>query len=179
MKKFLTLFITFLLISTLAACEKKDKLSTSNKEKLKEISFPKEKDQILELDIYFDSSSKEKQPEIAKEERIVQKEVLVGELILNELIKGPSRNSQLKPVLPLKTKVLGFSIKDSIAYVELSNDAAVPMTAEKEKACLKSIVYSLTQLPSITKVKITINPGDIKTLGGHIDLSKPLGKDDF
>lgn len=182
MKRVFGLFILGAFVAssvTLTGCQKEDKVSINNKEKVKSIAMPKEKDNIIDLDIYFDSSSDEKKTEIAKEERLIQKEELLGELIMHELIKGPSVESKLKPILPKETRLLSFSIKDSIAYVNLSKEANVPMTKSKEEASLKSIANSLTQLPSITKVKLLVESKEVDTLGGNFDVSKPFGKDDI
>ena len=178
MKKVIIAILTLSTLFSFTGCQQKDKLSANNKDKIKQITFPNEKNQTIDLDIYFDSSKNDKSS-VAIEERLIQKEALLGELIMSELIKGPSRSGELKPVLPVKTRLLGFSIKDGIAYVDLSEDAATTMTAIKEEACLRSIVYSLTQLPSITKVKILINHKDATVLGGNYDISKPFGKDDI
>ena len=53
------------------------------------------------------------------------------------------------------------------------------MTIAKEEACLKSIIWSLTQISSVEKVKILIENKDTEFWGGHFDLSKPIGKDDI
>jgi len=179
MKKAIAVLLTLATLFSFTGCEDKDKLSANDKDKIKKISFPNEKNQTIDLDIYFDSSKDKNSFDITKEERLIQKETLLGELIMSELIKGPSRNSELKPILPAKTRLLGLSIKDGIAYVDLSNEAVTNMTASKEEACLKCILYSLTQLPSISKVKILIDHKDVQVLGGNYDISTAFGKDDI
>lgn len=160
-------------------CSKKDKISINNKDKLKNIQLPKEKENNLELDIFFDASVGQSDVEIAKEEVLIPKDEVIGELIVNSLIKGPSINGKLKPVLPKDARLLSFSIKDGIAFVNLSREVNIKMTSAKEEACLRSIVTSLTQLPSISKVKILIDNKDADTLGGNFNISKPFGKDDI
>lgn len=182
MKRILSIFLLgAIMVSSLwfAGCEKKDKLSINNKEKVKNIALPNEKDNSIELDLYFDSTSDNKKSEIAKEERIINKEELLGEVIIQELLKGPSNVSKLKPILPKGTRLLSFSVKDGIAFINLSNEAKATMSEAKEKACLTSIVSSLTQLPSITKVKIMIDNKDTDSLGGNYDVSKPFSKEDI
>lgn len=182
MKRIFGVFVLgVIMVSSVAftACQKEDKVSINNKEKVKSITMPNEKDNAIDLALYFDSSTDEKKVEIAKEERLIQKEELLGELIMQELIKGPSVESKLKPILPKETRLLSFSIKDSIAYVNLSKEAKVSMTKSKEEASLKSIVNSLTQLPSIVKIKLLIDSKEVDTLGGNYDISKPFGKDDI
>lgn len=169
-----------IIISTIvfAGCEKKDNISINNNEKLKNITLPNQKDQSIDLALYFDSSTKDK-AEIAKEERLVNKEELIGEIIMMELIKGPSNVSSLKPIFPKGTRLLSFSIKDGIAYVSLSSEVMSLMTPAKEEAALRAVLNSLTQLPSITKVKLMVDNKDVKSIGSSYDVSKPFGKEDI
>lgn len=180
MLKKICLLIGILLICTsLSACEKKDKVSTLNNKKVENIKLGKnETKNLMQIDLYFDSSDDKGKVDIIKESRLIDKEELVGEVLLHELIKGPSIESQLKPVFPKDTKLLSFSIKDGIAYVNLSDDAKYSMSKIQEEACLKSLVYTLTTLDSINKVKILIDNRNIETLGGNYNASKPLSKED-
>lgn len=163
-------------VMTFSGCEKKDKSSVDTTEKINKLKLYKEANNAVNFDLYFDSSKNEKEAQVSKEERTMSKDEIIGELIINELIKGPSVNSKLKAVLPTNTKLLSFSIKDGIAYVSLSGEAKVKMTEAKEEAALKSIVKSLGQLESIKSVKILIDNNDTDTLGGNYDISKPINK---
>lgn len=182
MKKKLSIFLIGAIVTasfSFAGCEKKDNLSINNKEKVKNITLPNEKENGIELDLYFDSTTNSKSPEIAKEERLINKEELLGEIIVQELLKGPSNVSKLKPIFPKETRLLSFSIKDGIAYVNLSGEARVTMNAAKEETTLRSLINSLTQLSSINKVKIMLDNKDTDLLGGNYDVSKPIGKEDI
>lgn len=182
MKKAVSLFVcSVFLVSSLGllSCTRQDALSLNNKEKIKKITLKNETEDAIELPLYFDASSSDKKAEISSEERIIQREEVLGELIMQELIKGPSVTSRSKPILPKDTRLLSFSIKDNIAYVNLSQEAQVSMSPVKEEACLKSIVNSLCQLSSIKKIMIQINNKNVDTLGGNFNTSKPLGKDDI
>lgn len=182
MKKFFIIFlclITTFSILTLSACDKKDNLSINNKEKEKTIALSKETDNTLDLSIYFNSSKDSNTVEISKESRIMKKDELFAETIINEIIKGPSVKSNLAPVLPKNTRIISMSIKDNVAYLNLSEEANIEMTLIKEETCLKSIVFSLTQISTINKVKIFINNKDSNIWSDNFDLSKPIGKDDI
>lgn len=167
--------ITILSAINLTACENKDIISSNNKDKEKQIALSKEN--TLDLNIYFQSSDGINRSDVSKEQRIIKKDELLGEAIINELVKGPSVKSNLKSVLPKESKLLSFSIKDNIAYVNFSKETNVVMTAIKEEICLKSIILSVTELSSVQKVKILIENKDTGLWGDHFDLSKPLGKD--
>ncbi len=179
MKKIIKMLLcTMLVISTMAflGCEKKDKKSVTNKEKLENLKLPLEKDDFIQFGIYFDASKDGNAVQVVKDERLINKEELIGETIMQELIKGPTVKSELKPILPKETRLLSFSIKDNIAYVNLSKDAKIEMSKVKERSCLEGIAASLTQLPSVEKVKITMENKNIDTLGGNFDISRPFNK---
>ncbi|MDP4088619.1 MAG: GerMN domain-containing protein [Bacillota bacterium] len=182
MKKILVIFTTMTLITSTAlvsGCNKKDIISKSNKDKLANVQLQNEKDNYINLDVYFDDSKDEKNIQIAKEELLVNKEELMGELIINRLIQGPSLQGSLKPVLPKETRLISFSIKDGVAIVNLSKEAKVSMSSGKEEACIRSIVNSLAQLESISKIAILVENKNVDSLGGNFDISKPFGPEDI
>jgi len=173
------LLCSILVVSAIAffGCENKDDKSVTNKEKLENLKLPLEKDGFIQLNIYFDGTKDDNNMKVVKDERLINKEELIGETIMQEIIKGPTVKSELKPILPKETRLLSFSIKDNIAYVNLSKEAKVNMSVVKEESCLQSIAMSLTQLPSVKKVKITMENKDIDTLGGNFNISKPFSKE--
>lgn len=160
-------------------CEKKDNKAIANKEKAKNMKFLNEEgNKTLDLDLYFDASTAEDKPEIAKTELLLDKQEVIGTLVMNALIKGPSIKGELKPVLPKDTKLLSFSVKDDVAIINLSKEAQTNLTHAKEEACLKSIAASVCQLEGINKINILIDNQMVETLGGNYDITKPFGKDD-
>ncbi|EHN13799.1 GerMN domain-containing protein [Clostridium sporogenes] len=182
MKKSIKLaFCSSLIISSVffISCEKKDSISINNKDKIKNITLHNEKNNLVDLNLYFDSTNSSNNAEITKEERIIKKDELLGQFIIGELIKGPSVNNSLKPIFPKETRLLSFSIKNNIAYVNLSSEAYYSMTADKEEAYLKSIIWSLTELPSIKKVKLFIENKDISSLSKNFKFDDPIGRDDI
>ena len=180
MKKAIKILVCSILVAsavTFSGCEEKDDKSVANNEKLENLKLPLEKDGFIQLGIYFDGTKDESTVKVVKDERIINKEELIGETIMQELIKGPTVKSELKPILPRETRLLSFSIKDNIAYVNLSKEAKINMSRAKEKSCLQSIAASLTQLSSVKKVKITLENNDIDSIGGNFDISKPFSKE--
>lgn len=180
-RKFCTFFTMLLLVCTITlsftACEKKDKISSLNKEKLENVKLSeKEKENFLSVDLYFDSSKNKGKEQFAKEPRVMNKKEVIAKTVMEELISGPSTESKLDPIINRETRVLNISVKDGVAYVNLSSEAKSKMDRQKEIICLKSIVYSLTSLDYINKVNILIENKNIDTLGGNIDISKPIGR---
>lgn len=180
MKKSIILSCSFMLFLsfTFSGCEKTDVLSSENKQKVQQFTLSEADDDTLELNLYFNSSKDNKKVTITKEERIIKENELIGEIIVRELIKGPAVNSSLSPILPKNTRILSFSINDGIAYVNLSKEAILTMSPVAEEACLRSLIWSLTQLPSIDKIKILVENKTVDTLGGNFNIAKPIGKSD-
>ncbi|MBO6138313.1 MAG: GerMN domain-containing protein [Lachnospiraceae bacterium] len=82
-------------------------------------------------------------------------------LVIQKLIEGPDAgNKEILPTLPADTKLMSISIKDGICYVSLDSEAAMSPNNISEETALYSIVNSLTQLPGIVKVQLSIN-GDV------------------
>ncbi|WP_061996943.1 GerMN domain-containing protein [Clostridium sp. ATCC 25772] len=176
------LIIAFTIIGVLSFInyDKKDKNSALNKEKIKNLNVKQEESgEYLDLTLYFDGTENDSESKILKEERLVDKEELLGEIIVQELLKGPSVVSQSKAIFPKDTRLLSFSIKDGIAYVNLSEAAKVEMNENKEKTTLTCLATSLTQLNSIDKVMLTIDNKNLQTIGGNYDVSKPFSQEDI
>lgn len=159
-------------------CEKKDNLASNSKEKIERLQTKEQKENSIGIELYFDGSKDGKTSELSKEDRILNSDEVLGEVILQELIKGPTVKSNLKPVIPKDTRLISFTIRDKIATINFSNKILVPMTPEKEETCLKAIASSLTQLPSVEKVKIQVENKNIDTLGGNFDISETFNKNE-
>lgn len=178
MKKLVySILCSILILSTLTfiGCEKRDKFSLAEKEKIENLTLPNERENLVDIKLYFDASKDGTTEKIGIEERLINKEVILGQLIIEEIIKGPSVKSELRPILPKETRLFSFSIKNGIACVNLSKEAKVVMPKIKEKACLTSILKSLLQLPSVEKVQILIENKNVDSLGGNYDISSPFG----
>lgn len=182
MKKIITMSTcVILVVSSLlfSGCKKEDKLSLKGKEKEENIKLKKEqdnKDNYINIGLYFDSSKDGKKSEITKEERLLNKDEVLGEVIIQQLIKGPAVRSDLRPIIPKGTRLISFSITDKIATINFSGEIVVPMSAEKEETCLKAIVNSLSEIPSVEKVKIQVENKNIDTIGGNYSITEPFSK---
>lgn len=155
---------------------KVDKASSINKEKL-ENSKTESDEKCTDINLYFGAVNDG--TEIVKEERLVSNEELIGEIIMQELIKGPAVGSDSKAVMPKETRLLNFSVNEGVAYINLSSDIVSDMTETQEERLLKAITSSMMQLGSVDKVMITVNSERVDTLGGNFDISKPFGASDI
>ncbi|TGE31137.1 N-acetylmuramoyl-L-alanine amidase [Desulfosporosinus sp. Sb-LF] len=96
--------------------------------------------------------------------------------ILRELIRGP-QSGKSTPTIPSTTKVLSVIIQNNVATINFSRDIQdhFPSGALEEDITIKSIVWSLTQLPGINGVNILIDGEFGESLGGHILLDHTFG----
>lgn len=97
----------------------------------------------------------------------------VEEFIVEQLIEGPGSDSDLQPVLPENTQLLGVSVRDGICYVNFSSDVLAGMSAVTPEISVYAVVNSLTSLPYITQVQITVNGSGDQSLI-DVPLSEPF-----
>ncbi len=99
-----------------------------------------------------------------------------AKLVIRELIKG-SRNGGISPI-PVETKLRELFITDEgIAFVDFSKEIQENQFfgSAGEIAVVFSIVNTLAyNFKSIKRVFILIDGREKETLGGHIDLKRPL-----
>jgi len=102
--------------------------------------------------------------------------ILQAKLVIRELLKG-SRNGGISPI-PEKTKLRELFITDEgIAFVDFSKEIQENQFfgSAGEIAAVFSIVNTLAyNFKSIKRVFILIEGREKETLGGHIDLKRPL-----
>jgi len=101
-------------------------------------------------------------------------------LVLGELIQGP-QSGALTPTLSPNTKVLSVAIQNDIATIDFSKDIRddFPGGALEEDITIKSIVWSMTQIPGIDGVRILINGEFGDSIGGHILLDRTFTSQSF
>lgn len=103
-----------------------------------------------------------------------------GTQILTALIEGPKTGAAL-PALPAATSLRQLWIRsDGTAYADFSGDLAAGMTGGSEDEILAAyaIVESLaSNIPSIRRVGILVDGREKETLGGHLDIRRPLVPD--
>jgi len=99
--------------------------------------------------------------------------------VVEELAKGST--SGLVPTLPAGTRVLEVFVQArGVAWVDLSSEATtgLPGGSKAELLAVYSIVNSIvTNFPAVSRVRIVVNDQPVTSLGGHVDLSRPLPPD--
>ncbi|HVN68121.1 MAG TPA: GerMN domain-containing protein [Candidatus Binatia bacterium] len=82
---------------------------------------------------------------------------------------------------PPGTRVLGVAVDGSTATVDLSKDVESQAGGSfGENGEFKGLVYTLTGIPGIDAVQVTVDGARLETLpGGHLELDQPLHRSDW
>lgn len=122
------------------------------------------------LTLYFASSDG---TSLVKETRTVHysSNTSMEKLIMEQLIEGPKKSGS-KATIPAETKLITISVVDGVCYVNLNETFQNQNQEVLEEVVLYSIVNSITESTTVSKVQISIN-GDTK---GNVRFSLPLSK---
>lgn len=97
-------------------------------------------------------------------------------LIVEKLMKGPKKNAG-RPTLNSNATILGVTIKDGICYVNFDDEFLVGGVDVKPEVTIYSIVNSLVEGTTASKVQITINGEKKVTYMETVDLTQPIQRD--
>ena len=132
----------------------------------------------LEITVYFPSQNA---PVLVPETREIfdtASPVDRAKQILADLISGPSESIGAYPALPPGTRLRQvYVLEGGIAWVDFTADLKNGLGGgtHNELLAVYAVVNSLAlNLPEIQRVGILIDGRVSKTLGGHLDLSRPL-----
>ncbi|MGO8684209.1 MAG: GerMN domain-containing protein [Thermoleophilia bacterium] len=102
---------------------------------------------------------------------------------LKALLAGPSAREKaagLSTTIPGGTKLLGLTIKNGIATVDLSGQYPAGGGTLSETARLAQVVYTLTQFPSVTGVNFRIDGQSVTVFSGEgVLLTRPQQRADY
>lgn len=92
-----------------------------------------------------------------------------------ELQKGPTREG-LMPVIPPKMQLRNaFLLRQGEAVLDLAVDSGLTFGSDEELAIVAALVdTTLQNVAETSRVRILINGEPAETLGGHVDLTRPL-----
>ncbi len=99
--------------------------------------------------------------------------------VVEELARGPA--SGLLPTLPAGTRVLEVFVQPhGVACVSASPElsSGLPGGSRAELLTVYSIVNTIvTNFPAVSRVQLVVNDQLTASLGGHVDVSRPLPPD--
>lgn len=132
--------------------------------------------QLISITLYF---SDEQAEYLIPETRHIEKSENIAKAALEELIKGP-KESSLHATVPSETRVLGVDIEKDTAYANFSKELVDKHWGGStgELMTITSIVNTLTEFENIKKVQILVEGKVVETIAGHLDVSRPLTRDE-
>ena len=101
-----------------------------------------------------------------------QNTISIEKTIMSELLKGPSSH-ELSSVMPSGTKVLNVETKDSVCYVNLSEEFVSKFSGGSGLLTVYSVVNSLCSLESVQSVQILIE-GEKGAEFGNFVFDEPI-----
>ncbi len=107
----------------------------------------------------------------------------IGTAALESLLAGPNdfeRGYGLTTAMPQGTSLLGLSIENGIASVDLTSEFESGGGTLSMQARLAQVVYTLTQFPTVKGVLLRLDGERVDVIGGEgILIDRPLRRKDF
>jgi len=131
--------------------------------------------ELVRLTLFFPGRDDAK---LRPEERDIVRPVGAGaslKAIFNELQKGPTSPELVAP-LPEKLRLRNaFLVSEGEVVLDLAMDSGLAFGSDEELTIVASLVDTVLQNVADTRsVRILINGEPAETLGGHVDLTRPL-----
>ena len=95
--------------------------------------------------------------------------------IVEQLMKGPSK-AENHATIPKGTKLLGVSIRDGVCYLNFDEGLKNITPGVMPETVIYSIVNSMTESGSVSKVQIAINGESDLTYLESVELGEPLSR---
>jgi germination protein M len=133
--------------------------------------------EMREVTLYFPQKDGQKLVREIRSIKVTDQQP-IAQYIINELIKGPV-DENLEPALSTDTVLLSVETSDNICFVNFKANFTDKNsgTAEKEKMAIYSIVDSLTELDSISRVRFLMDGKRVDTFG-NINIGSMFGRDE-
>lgn len=131
--------------------------------------------EVMNLTLYFAGENGDK---LAVENVSVRFNTshLTEKVIVEKLMKGPSQAGH-HAVIPKGTKLLGVSIRDGVCYLNFDEGLKNITPGVMPEIVIYSIVNSVTESGSVSKVQIAINGESDLTYLESVELGEPLSRD--
>ena len=95
--------------------------------------------------------------------------------LFDELARGPSRPGLVRVIPPRMQLRNGFLLPNGEIVLDLAVDAGLSFGSAEELSIVASLVDTALQNVANTKtVRILVNGEPVESLGGHVDLTRPL-----
>lgn len=108
---------------------------------------------------------------------------LVATAAVGALLAGPSaseRAAGISSAVPKGTRLLGISIHNGVATVDLTSQYESGGGSVSMQTRLAQVVYTLTQFPSVKRVQFKIDGKPVEAIGGEgVVVDPPVGRNAF
>lgn len=128
---------------------------------------------MVAVELYFKDP---RQNKLVREKRQIPRVVGIARATMEELFKGPAGGDLVSP-FPPGTELLDINVRsDGLCIVDVSREMRGVGSGgiEAEKLAVYAVVNTLTQFPTVKKVKILVEGQQLKTLAGGVAISEPL-----
>lgn len=92
-------------------------------------------------------------------------------LVVEQLLAGPAEKDKAFPTVNPDTKIISVNVKDRICYVDFDNTFLTQIYNVTSDVAIYSLVNSLVELSSVSKVQISINGDTTVNYKENISLS--------
>lgn len=101
------------------------------------------------------------------------------EVIVNALIEGP-RSPHLVPSIPPGTELRSVRREGDLVILDFSGHVAAnhPGGSAGELVTVYSVVNTLTEMDGVRRVQWLVDGRVVESLAGHIDLSRPIARNE-
>jgi hypothetical protein len=95
--------------------------------------------------------------------------------LFSELQKGPTREGLIAVIPPKMQLRNAFLLREGEAVLDLAVDSALTFGSDEELTIVGALVdTTLQNVAETSRVRILVNGEPAETLGGHVDLTRPL-----
>lgn len=137
-------------------------------------------DGLRALSVYFSDSGAER---VVPVTRYLAPDSGLARGAVLALLAGPDpadRARGLASAVPSGSRLLGLTVRDSIATVDLTRAFESGGGAAAMRMRLAQLVYSLTRVPGVRSVRLWLEGRSVETFSGEgLELRKPLVRADF
>jgi Immunoglobulin-like domain of bacterial spore germination/Sporulation and spore germination len=134
------------------------------------------------LEVWFASSTRIGE-QLVRVRRTHEATPRVATAAIEELLSGPSRAERASgffSAIPAGTRLLGISINDGVATIDLTSEYQSGGGSLSMYFRLGQVVYTLTQFPTVKKVSFRLDGTPVNVFSSEgIVLSQPVGRDDY
>ena len=134
--------------------------------------------QCTTLKLYFANETGDGLVEETRSDVYYSSNVSMEKLIMEQLLEGPQTEGA-KSAIPAGTKLINVSVVDGVCYVSLDENFKNQDYQVNEAVVIYSIVDSLTELSTISKVQISVNGDTSGTYRDNFKLSDMYDRNRF